>query len=182
MFETEADGQRRGGRNSAVEKSSDGWLRRYWRRRWRSVRSSSSADQNGDGQPVTYLRSIGWFSVARCCAAEREAMGQRRQIASKVLRPERGALGDEMSKSTPRSPIMSPTALQRVPAVARGADRRTNANAGPHQAADCHRLPSLRMVDQYRVSMSRASCAGLLWLRCGWTTYACGRPPHRGSD
>src|SRR6516165_11628222 len=51
-----------------------------------------------------------------------------------------------MSKLTPRSPMMSPTAPQRVPAVARGADRRTNANGWA--------TPSQQIVIGYR--------------HCGW--------------
>jgi len=31
------------------------------------------------------------------------------------------------------------------------------------------------------VQTSRAWCAGLLSLKCGWTTCACGRRQHRGS-
>lgn len=85
---------------------------------------------------------------------------------------ERGGLGDEML-------TLSAILVDDV------AVRATRGKAGLSQTGG---LPSRTprtgaeaIVHRCCFPASRAYCAELLWLRCGLTTYAVGRPLHRGS-
>jgi hypothetical protein len=44
-----------------------------------------------------------------------------------------------------------------------------------------HRGSEGMAVSSFASRWSCAQCSQVVWLRCGWTTYACGRWPHRGS-
>ena len=181
VFKAEDDGQRRGGRNSAVEESSDdgygviggaaGAASALVRRH---TRTETAAD---------HLSPLDWLVFTGEALRRRPGSdGPTGQIASKVLRPGMRRIGRRNEQiDTALADDVADRPAAGPGRRARGRSANECERLGHTKPADCHRLPSLRMVDQYCVSTSRAWCAGLLSLRCGWTTYDCGRPPHRGS-
>jgi len=178
VFKAEDDGQRRGGRNSAVEESSDdgygviggaaGAASALVRRHTRTERGSRS--------PISgRLAGFHWRGAAPQ-TGKRWANEASRFQSSASRNEAHGVTNAQIdTDDVADAPAASPGRR------ARGGSANECERLGHTKQADCHRLPSLRMVDQYRVSPSRAWSARLLWLRCGWTTYVCGRPPHRGS-